>query len=57
MWCEDCGKDIIDKTRHFRSEIHTLKNQNRQQNNLGQDTQSGMRSTSGVKTIVNEKHT
>ena len=22
IWCEDCGKDISDKTRHFQSEIH-----------------------------------
>ena len=22
VWCEDCGKYISDKTRHFQSEIH-----------------------------------
>ena len=22
IWCEDCGKNISDKTRHFQSEIH-----------------------------------
>ena len=22
IWCEDCGKYISDKTRHFQSEIH-----------------------------------
>ena len=25
IWCEDCGKYISDKTRHFQSEIHTLR--------------------------------
>ena len=29
VWCEGCGKNISDKTRHFQSEIHL---QNRQQN-------------------------
>ena len=28
IWCEDCGKYISDKTRHFQSEIHTLRSQN-----------------------------
>ena len=27
VWCEDCGKYISDKTRHFQSEIHTLRSQ------------------------------
>ena len=25
IWCEDCGKYISDKTRHFQSEITTLR--------------------------------
>ena len=29
IWCEDCGKYIGDKTRHFQSEIHTLGSQNK----------------------------
>ena len=30
-WCEDCNKDITERTRHFQSEKHIqliLKNQN-----------------------------
>ena len=62
VWCEDCNKNISDKTRHFQSDseiysartliIRSQQNQKFQQNHqLGQDTQSA----SGVKTIVNEK--
>ena len=46
VWCEDCGKYISDKTRHFQSEIHWQKNKNKR---------STMRSTAGVEIIVNEK--
>ena len=37
VWCEDCGKLISDKTRHFQPEKHLLKSQNRQ---LREDMQS-----------------
>ena len=30
VWCEACGKYISDKTRHFQSEIHTLRSHNNQ---------------------------
>ena len=50
FWCEDCGKYISDKTRHFQSDNQLQKNQQRK---YSQD--NDMRSTSGVKTIVNEK--
>ena len=56
VWCEDSGKFISDKTRHFRSEIHLQQNQQR---NFSQDngmlSTSGMRSASGVEIIVNER--
>ena len=47
VWCEDCGKYISDKTRHFQSEIHTLRSQATRstQNTFG----------TGVEVIVNEK--
>ena len=35
--CEDCGKSKCDITKHFRSEIHAIKTQNRQQNIFDQD--------------------
>ena len=41
VWCEDCGKNISDKTRPFQSEKHILKSQNRKR-----ETQFG---TSGLK--------
>ena len=44
VWCEDCGKYITDKTRHFQSEIHKLKSQT---------TTPQLTITSGL--IVNEK--
>ena len=47
IWCEDCGKGISDKTRHFQSVIHILESQHHQQSNFGQD----------VGLNVNEKHT
>ena len=47
IWCEDCGKGISDKTRHFQSVIHILESQHQQQSNFGQD----------VGLNVNEKHT
>ena len=56
VWCEDSGKFISDKTRHFRSEIHLQQNQ---RGNISQDngmlSTSGMRRASGVEIIVNEK--
>ena len=45
IWFDDCGKSLSDKTRHFQSEIHTLRsrhNQHIQQNNFGLDTQSAL---------------
>ena len=52
-WCEDCGKYISDKTRHFQSKIHLQKNQ--QSKFVKICITPGMRSTSGVKITVNEK--
>ena len=52
VWCEDCGKNLSDKTRHFQNELHLQKNQQR---NFSQD--NGMGSTSAVEKIVNEKKT
>ena len=51
IWCEVCGKCISDKTRHFRSEIRTLRSQNHQ---ISQDTRSALGTQSGVEVIVNE---
>ena len=41
IWCEDCGKFVSDKTRHFQSETHLLKSQqeNYQLNQLGQEVE------------------
>ena len=51
IWCEDCGK-YISNSRHFQSEIHTL----RSQNNVTQNATALAFSTqSGVEIIVNEK--
>ena len=47
IWCEDCGKYIGDKTRHFQSEIHTLRSQ------ATRSTQNTF--ATGVEVIVNEK--
>ena len=49
VWCEDCGKNISDKTRHFQSEKHILKSQNRQR-----ETQFGTSGTE-VEIIMNER--
>ena len=54
IWCEDCGKYICDKTRHFQSEVHTLRSQNnREATKSSQDTQNTF--GKGVEVIVNEK--
>ena len=50
LWCEYCGKYVSDKTRQFQSEILLQKNQQRSFSQV-----NGMRSTSGVEMIVNEK--
>ena len=61
IWCEDCGKYITDKTRHFQSEIHTLRSQNnRKATQISQVTQNAFGNTAslashGVEVIVNEK--
>ena len=48
VWCKDCDKNISDKTRHFQSEKHILKSQNRQR-----ETQFGTSGTE-VEIIMNE---
>ena len=61
IWCEDCGKYISDETRHFQSEIHTLRSQNnREATQISQDTQNAFGNTAllashGVEVTVNEK--
>ena len=43
VWCEDCGKNITDNSRHFQSGVHRRNKQNNQlnqQNNFSLDTQS-----------------
>ena len=63
IWCEDCGKYISDKTRHFQSEIHKLRSQNncesyreatqiKQENAFGNTASLALH---GVEIIVNEK--
>ena len=59
IWCEDCGKYISDKTRHFQSEIRTLRSQNnrksyREATQISQEYAFG-NTLHGVKVIVNEK--
>ena len=49
VWCEDCGKNISDKTRHFQREKQILKSQNRQR-----ETQFGTYGTE-VEIIMNER--
>ena len=49
VWCEDCGKNISDKTRHIQSEKHIQKSQNRQR-----ETQFGTSGTE-VEIIMNER--
>ena len=55
IWCEDCG-NYISNSRHFQSEIHTLRSQNHQ---ISQDARSvpafAFSTQSGVEIIVNEK--
>ena len=54
IWCEDCSKNITDKTRHFQSEIHLRTQQNNelnQQNTFSLDTHIG----NGVERIMIEK--
>ena len=53
IWCEDCGKYISDKTRHFQSEIHTLRSQNNRE--ATQNASGNTASLHGVEVIVNEK--
>ena len=48
IWCEDCGKHISN-SRHFQSEIHTLRSQNNATKNTFGNT------LHGVEIIVNEK--
>ena len=63
IWCEDCGKYISDKTRHFQSEIHTLRSQNnresyREATQISQENTFGNTASlasHGVEIIVNEK--
>ena len=63
IWCEDCGKYISDKTRHFQSEIHTLSSQNNSESyrvatQISQENAFGNTATlasHGVGIIVNEK--
>ena len=63
IWCEDCGK-YISNSRHFQSEIHTLRSQNnresyREATQTSQDARSvpafAFSTQSGVEIIVNEK--
>ena len=55
IWCEDRGK-YISNSRHFQSEIHTLRSQNNQINQATQNATALASSTqSGVEIIVNEK--
>ena len=56
IWCEDCGK-YISNSRHFQSEIHTLRSQNNAINNTlhGVGTNVGTNVGTGVEIIVNEK--
>ena len=53
VWCEECGKNITDKTRHFQSEIHL---QNRQQNGtaLLPSSTALLPSGNGVNIIMSE---
>ena len=52
IWCEDCGK-YISNSRHFQSEIHTLRSQNNATKNAFGNTLHGV--GTGVEIIVNEK--
>ena len=52
IWCEDCGK-YISNSRHFQSEIHTLRSQNNTTKNTFGNTLHD--SGTNVEIIVNEK--
>ena len=57
IWCEDCGK-YISNSRHFQSEIHTLRSQNSESyRNTTKNTFGNTLHDSGtnVERIVNEK--
>ena len=56
IWCEDCGK-YISNSRHFQSEIHTLRSQNNATKNAFGNTLHGVGTGlgTGVEIIVNEK--
>ena len=61
IWCEDCGK-YISNSRHFQSEIHTLRSQNREsyRNTTKNASAIAFGNTlhgvgTGVEIIVNEK--
>ena len=56
IWCEDCGK-YISNSRHFQSEIHTLRSQNNTTKNTFGNTlhDSGTNVGTNVEIIVNEK--
>ena len=56
IWCEDCGK-YISNSRHFQSEIHTLRSQNNATKNTFGNTlhDSGTNVGTNVEIIVNEK--
>ena len=56
IWCEDCGK-YISISRHFQSEIHTLRSQNNTTKNTFGNTLHGVGTGVGtnVEIIVNEK--
>ena len=51
VWCEACGKNISDKTRHFQREIHLTNQQNTQSAPGNQINQLDQ----GVEIIVNRK--
>ena len=54
--CEDCGK-YISNSRHFQSEIHTLRSQNNTTKNTFGNTLHGVGTSvgTGIEIIVNEK--
>ena len=56
FWCEDCGT-YISNSRHFQSEIHTLRSQNNATKNAFGNTlhDSGTNVGTNVEIIVNEK--
>ena len=56
IWCEDCGK-YISNSRHFQSEIHTLRSQNNTTKNASAIAFGNTLHDSGtnVEIIVNEK--